>query len=134
MFQSSTVRQLNLIVWSVFILILSGCGSGSTPVVLQSKETITPNATIQIGTTQPEYREVTFDIHRQNNCGGNSESEYKYEQTRSIAHTVEVGGEFQVSAKGKVNIAGTGVDLALRWLLSWGNPMVRSKACPGRLH
>lgn len=94
-------------------LILPACGSPSTPVASQPRDTNPTQAAIAItiGETQPDYRDITFDIHRQNNCGGNSEAEYTYEQSRSIAHTLEVGAEFEVNAKGEVKIAGTGVEL-----------------------
>ncbi|MGB0386022.1 MAG: hypothetical protein ACPGWR_14545 [Ardenticatenaceae bacterium] len=60
---------------------------------------------------KPEVRVVQVETIPQNNCGGTAEVENQVEKSRSIARTIEVGSEFELSAEGDVKVLGTGVGL-----------------------
>jgi hypothetical protein len=96
----------------ILFLLSAACGGSKPDAPPAAQVPPTPNVIIELeGGTTPEYREATIEMIPQNNCGGNAEVENHIERTKTIAHTMEVGAEFQVSTSGQVGFAGRGVGL-----------------------
>ncbi len=74
-----------------------------------ANETASPEIGIEL--LGSEEREFKVETVPQNNCGGSAEVENVVEKSRSVSHTMEVGGEYRISASGEVKILGTGVEL-----------------------
>ncbi len=109
-------RQISLVILFLAVWMLaSACGNTTAAPATPDTQVI-----LTIGELTPEYRTVTFDVHKQNNCGGNSTATYKYEQIRSVLHSMTVEGGFTVNANGEVGVPGTGLKLGAELALRMG--------------
>lgn len=100
----------------ILILALTACGGGKSNSQGSGgnngnggSQQSQPKITLHF--SDQELREMGTEVIPQNNCGGSEAVSNQIQRTRSIQHTMEVGGGFQMSAGGQVGIAGTGVEL-----------------------
>ena len=80
----------------IFLFFLAACGSAYD---------------VDLGTMSTETEYVDEDTYRQNNCGGNRDAGYTYEQNRTVTHDIQFGGEYATNTGGSFKIDGVGVDL-----------------------
>ena len=85
-----------------------------------------------IPTGEPLVRVVQTEKIVQPNCGGTLEVENVVERSRTIGHTVELGGGVEVNAKGEVGLLGTGVQvgtaIAAQYRQSYGTEDTLTRA------
>ncbi len=106
-------------------MLFSACATDTPP---QIADTESSNVVLEIGELTPDYVNSSRDVHKQNNCGGNSEVTYQYEQARSIQHIVTVGIDAVVNAKGQVGIPGNTVELGASLALKLGQSYGESES------
>jgi len=113
-----SLTQKIIVVCLLIAVTLTACDSGSG----QKSSSIGPTtATISLKKgNRLEKEEISRETIPQNNCGGSSEVENTIEKSRTIAHTIEVGGELSVSAEGEIAPAGVGVNLGASVAQSYG--------------
>lgn len=123
-----TKKIVKDISWSItFVLIFVACSKpNSDPTSTSAPTTIaTTNAAVELVDLHPELRIVKTEIVTQPNCGGSTDLVQTIEKVWSVTHTIEVGGEFTVSADGSVSIpgiaeVGLGVEVATQLGYSYG--------------
>lgn len=101
-----------LVIGVFSLLTLATCGDADTS--QESVGAATPNVRITLpDVMHPDVRLISEERILQQNCGGTAEVENQIERSRSIAHTIEVGGEFTVRADGRVGIPGDVASIGL---------------------
>jgi hypothetical protein len=94
----------------IMLFTLGGCGrAGSVNPPAQSSTLVTP--TLVLNMTGTDVSEVTVETVSQPNCGGTAEVETNIQKSRSIQHIIETQNGIAVNANGRVDFAGTGVEL-----------------------
>lgn len=115
-----------LIIISFSLFFLASCQSetSSPPSSALSLDEIadtTTDLTISIlPSGRPVYEEIRLETLIQDNCSGNSELENQTTRSRIIAHTLKLGSSLEVSADGKIEPFGVGVNIGTAVATEYG--------------
>ena len=103
----------------LLVALISKCRPSSPTQVAEKPEA--PRVDIRvIPTGEPLVRVVQTEKIVQPNCGGTLEVENVVERSRTIIHTVELGGGVEVNAQGEVSLLGTGVQVGAAIAAQYG--------------
>jgi hypothetical protein len=122
-------------------ILLSACwGQPSPPTNTQVIPPAQPQpaqlqAVVQVirSNNPPVKREVSTVDYPQYNCGSAGATSYVFERSRTIAHTVALGGNVSVNASGEVGVPGVGnvkvgAEIAATYGLTYGQEETNSRA------
>lgn len=103
----------------LLVALISGCLPSRPTQVAEQPEA--PRVDVRvIPTGEPLVRVVQTEKIIQPNCGGTLEVENVVERSRTIIHTVELGGGVEVNAQGEVGLLGTGVQVGAAIAAEYG--------------
>jgi hypothetical protein len=103
----------------LLVALISGCLPGGPTQVVEQPEAPQVDVRVIPG-GEPLVRIVQTEKIVQPNCGGTLEVENVVERSRTIIHTVELGGGVEVNAQGEVGLLGTGVQVGAAIAAEYG--------------
>jgi parallel beta-helix repeat protein len=96
----------------LLMALIGGCAPKATPTRVAEEQPESPWVDVKvIPSGEPLVRVVQTEKIAQPNCGGTLEVENVVQRSRTIIHTVELGGGVEVNARGEVGLLGTGVEV-----------------------
>jgi len=106
---------------ALVMALIGGCAPPATPTRVAEEQPESPWVDVRvIPSGEPLVSVVQTEKIVQPNCGGTLEVENVVQRSRTIIHTVELGGGVEVNARGEVGLLGTGVQVGAAIAAQYG--------------